>query len=121
MKLHKKKRVKITTLKRKADKVFSLWIRERDKNICITCGREGNQNGHYVSRSWMNLRYDEKNCNCQCVVCNVFKNGNMDEYALALKRKYGPDILEELNARKVIKPYDARFLEEIIKKYAGDN
>jgi hypothetical protein len=30
----------------------------------------------------------------------MFKKGNMDEYAVKLQRKYGPQILEELNQLK---------------------
>lgn len=113
------KRVSVSALKKRADKVFSLWIRNRDK-MCVTCGSRSNlQCGHYVSRSWSALRYDEKNCNAQCVGCNVFKRGNMDEYARFLIRCYGPDILDELAARK--KPYQLKIpeLQAIIKKYAG--
>lgn len=58
------------------------------------------QCGHYVSRSHLSLRYDERNCHPQCVGCNIFKSGAMDEYALALVRQYGDGILEELGREK---------------------
>ena len=117
------KKPKIKTLIKELDRVFSLFIRKRDHNICITCGKKMTLNqsqcGHYVSRKWLSLRWDEKNCNCQCVSCNVFKHGNMDEYALALKKKYGSRILEELNKKKnEIVKFTADKLTELIKHYS---
>lgn len=112
------KRKSVSSLKKEADRVFSLWIRARDGR-CVTCGSMYKlQAGHYVSRSWSSLRYDEKNVNCQCLSCNVFKRGNMDEYARFMIRNYGPDILNELALKKF--PYQFRIseLEEIIKKYS---
>lgn len=94
----------LSEVKKEFDRVFSIFIRQRDKGICFTCGDtkwwKYQQNGHYVSRTHMSLRYDEKNCNCQCMGCNVFRHGNMDMYALALIKKYGVGILEELNKKK---------------------
>lgn len=107
-------------LKKEADRVFSLWIRARDGR-CVTCGSTANlQNGHYVSRSWSALRFDEVNCNAQCVGCNVFKKGNMDEYARFLLRRYGPDVLDELAAKKKTYQLKRKELEQIIQKYSAD-
>lgn len=90
--------------KKELDMWFSIYIRMRDNGVCFTCGSKTfwkyQQNGHYVSRAVLSLRWDERNCNCQCPSCNVFKHGNMDEYALALQRKHGKDILEKLNKEK---------------------
>jgi len=118
----KKKLKTISKLKTDADRVFSKWIRERDDFVCFTCGKKGDQysihNGHYVSRSHNILRYDERNCNAQCVGCNIFKSGNMDEYALRLQKKYGDNILKELHKRKqTMHQFTRQELEEIIKKY----
>lgn len=98
------KKQTISSLKKKLDKIFSEYIRKRDKARCFTCGKQGEvktmQCGHYVPRQHLVTRYSEINCNTQCVGCNVFKRGNMDEYALKLKKKYGPRVLEELNREK---------------------
>lgn len=114
----KKKAKSISWLKKEADRVFSIWIRNRDKR-CVTCGNRNNlQNGHYVSRSINILRYDERNCNAQCVGCNVFKRGNMDEYALFMIRTYGEAILSELGAiKRQLHQFSRQELEEIIAKY----
>ena len=66
----------------------------------------------------MSLYFDEKNNNVQCAACNVFKHGNLSAYAVALRKKYGPDILEELDAkRKVVKKYTRSEYEALIEKY----
>lgn len=113
-------------LKKEADRVFSIYIRQRDGGRCFTCGVrkpwKEQQNGHYVSRGFNSLRFDERNCNCQCVSCNVFRYGAMDVYALALQRKYGPDILKELaREKRKTKQYGKKDLIELIKKYSSLN
>lgn len=121
----KEKKVKgetLSELKKEFDKVFSIYIRTRDKGVCFTCGDKKHwryqQNGHYVSRTHMSLRYDEKNCNCQCMACNVFRHGNMDEYALRLVNKHGNGILEELNRKKhQIRKWSAFEMRSEIERY----
>ena len=115
----------LSYLKKKLDGVFSEYIRQRDKGVCFTCGIikswKEQQNGHYVSRSHNSLRYDERNCHCQCLPCNVFKHGNMDVYALKLVEKYGADILKELNNEKrKIKQFSAQELKDLIAKYENN-
>lgn len=116
----KKKKVKsISQLKKQADAVFSKWVRARDGK-CFTCdSRQNLQCGHYISRAINYLRYDETNCNAQCVGCNVFKNGNMPEYAIRLQRKYGENILYILHLNKqILYQFKREELEKIISKYA---
>jgi 5-methylcytosine-specific restriction endonuclease McrA len=113
-----KKLKSIKTLKTKADKVFSLWIRNREP-YCYTCGSKKNlQAGHFVSRSYLFLRYEPDNVHTQCVSCNVFKNGNMAVYALRLTDQYGEYILREFERNKRKSVANTRlFLEGIIKRY----
>ena len=114
----KSKGISISKLKKKADNVFSKWIRERDKR-CFTCGSISNlQNGHYVSRAINILRYDERNCNAQCVKCNIFNSGAMDTYALRLLSRHGKNILNDLaKDKQKLKSWTRQELEEIITKY----
>ena len=92
-----KREKSISFLKGKADKLISSYIRRRDTH-CYTCYRfleyEQRQNGHYISRSYLPLRYDPINCHTQCVGCNVFKKGNMALYALHLLKDYGQNVLQ---------------------------
>jgi len=108
--------------KKELDRVFSIYIRIRDDGKCISCGDEKHWKyqhaGHYVSRSYLSLRFNEQNVNVQCPACNIFKKGNMDEYALALQKKYGKGILDKLNKLKYkIVKYDILWYSKMIKKY----
>ena len=92
-------------LKRKADGVFSQYIRQRDeKDGCISCSAHPLasllQAGHYISRVHLSTRWDERNVNAQCMACNVWRRGNAGEYTLGLIRKYGPNIIAELVEKK---------------------
>jgi len=93
------------TLKKKFWKVFSEYIRRRDKGVCISCGKRDdwkNQDaGHYIPKTkGLSIYFDEKNVNCQCTYCNRFMHGNLTTYAIALRRKYGEEILEELEVKR---------------------
>jgi|SRR3990170_2874929 len=104
VKQSKQPKDKKAVLIKELDTVFSIFIRQRDKGVCFTCGDvkfwRFQQNGHYVSRTHQILRWSEKNCNTQCYACNIMRHGNMDEYAVALINKYGPKILLDLHKRK---------------------
>jgi hypothetical protein len=89
-------------------KVFSEYIRKRDNGICFTCGTKKDWKeqdaGHYIPAGVCQLSpalyFSEKNVNCQCTSCNRFKHGNLYVYALQLVRKYGADVILELDALK---------------------
>ena len=108
----------ITKLKKECDRVFSLWVRNRER-ACVTCGSRNNlQAGHYVSRSVNILRFDERNVHTQCVSCNIFKRGNMVEYSAFMLRKYGPDIIKKLLKEKQrLHQFTRKELEKLIKHY----
>ena len=97
----KKKKLTRSQLIKSLDKVFSIFIRQRDKGVCFTCGTKQEwkymQNGHFVSRSHYATRWDEKNCHCQCLRCNCFMSGNYPVYAERMIDKYGHEIVRELN------------------------
>lgn len=119
----KLKKSTVSQLKKKLDKVFSIWIRKRDRGVCFTCGIQRPvkqmQAGHYISRSHNSTRFDPKNVHCQCVSCNIFRRGAMDSYALALQRKYGLAILQELDKKKwEIKRWTIKELENLIEFYS---
>jgi 5-methylcytosine-specific restriction endonuclease McrA len=108
------------TLKRKLWELFSKYIRERDNWTCISCGKKCEgidcHAGHYHPRTdGLNLFFDEKNVNAQCSACNTFRHGNLTQYALGLKKKYGDQILEELDEKRkhLIQIYDNEYLKLI--------
>ncbi|MCK5611536.1 recombination protein NinG [Candidatus Pacearchaeota archaeon] len=124
MKYKKKRKV---TLKSKADKAFSRYIRLRDAIAycqkmsidlsqftrpedviakCCTCGVVKSwirmDNGHYKGRGiggGSGTYFDERNCNLQCKICNGFQGGAPAEYEDFLIEKYGDGIIQELELK----------------------
>ena len=76
-KAKEKKAFKRSALIKEADRVFSIFIRERDRGKpCITSRkkwREDFQCGHFQSRRHLNTRWYEKNAHSQCPRCNMFQ------------------------------------------------
>ena len=108
-------------------KLFSIYIRNRDKRKCITCGRQfwdeekgewslnGLEAGHYKHGV---LDFDEMNINCQCTKCNHFLSGNLSEYSLYLLQKYGKKKFEDLHNRaKQPKPLSLEEYQQKIDYY----
>jgi len=97
------------------DRVFSKFIRIRDNYSCVTCGNHGNEAGHFKKRELRSTRWDEKNVNCQCTYCNRYISGNLIEYAIYLQKKFGYEIVVELNekSKEIFKPTRSWLLEQI--------
>lgn len=99
----------IKKLDEKLWKLFSEYVRRRDAykfskgNIvkCVTCSctktwKEMDA-GHFISRSKLAIKFDEKNVNCQCKSCNgPYGSGKQYEHALAIDRMHGPGTAELL-------------------------
>lgn len=118
----KKKLTPLPKLLEKAQRVFNAHVRERDKELgCISCGAEVEQAGHYHSQGHHSaLRYDPINTNGQCRRCNMFLSGNLIKYRQGLVRKYGEQIVLELEERantNRLKKWSREELEEIINQY----
>jgi len=92
----------LSTLKKKLWKVFSKFIRERDKGICFICGRRceslGYHAGHFIPKSvgGLELYFHEDNVHGCCYHCNINLGGNLYEYGL----KLGKDRVDKLYALK---------------------
>ena len=100
---------------KKLDRVFSKYIRLRDRVDgdfckCCTCGRVKHWKemdaGHFINRRYYGVRFDERNVHAQCRYCNRFNEGEQAKYAEFLKKKCGPDIADILNASKKIYKLD---------------
>jgi len=114
------KKPTVSSLKKKCDKYFSEYIRQRDNGVCITCGTtkpwKEMQAGHYWSRSYNSTRFDPENVYCQCVGCNVFKSGNKEVYSLRLIEKGGVALLDDLSRRRLrIKQFNVVELQGMIE------
>jgi len=114
----------IKSLRRELDRVFSIYIRRRDTasdgiGRCITCGKNMLlQCGHFIKRQHSAVRWDERNSHGQCVRCNKWLHGNDGNYALAIARRYGIGVLEELIAAKhKAMKFTRADLEAMIERY----
>ena len=54
------------------------------------------QCGHFVSRAHSATRYNILNCQSQCLACNIWKHGNIAEFAARLIERYGKEQFDEL-------------------------
>lgn len=108
------------------DTIFSQYIRlkhaDKKGNVkCFTCDTEKNwkemQNGHFIPRSNMFLRFDERNCRPQDEFCNCHKHGNISQFTKRLnEEKIGiTEILYE--EAKVVYKYSRHELKELIVDY----
>ena len=115
----------ISKLKKELDKFFSLYIRLRDATAegmvqCYTCGcvkhyKSGMQCGHFQSRRHHSTRWNEHNCQPQCVKCNMFEQGEQWKFGMALNIKYGEGTSKELEflARTTLKKMRAEYEDDI--------
>jgi hypothetical protein len=118
------KRLSLSSLEKKLDRVFSEYIRLRDSDeggtgSCVTCGkllfwREG----HFIKRQHRSVRWDERNAALQGAECNTFRGGMQDEFARAIIQRYGMSTFDELMSMKhTAKKYTRSDLEELIELY----
>ena len=125
-----KTKTRATGLKAKLDKVFSQYIRLRDRMPggvfrCISCGQikpiEQADCGHYINRQHMATRFSEINCNAQYRSCNRFDEGNMQGYRRGLVQKYGEQRVLLLEAQKYeTRKYTDFEYEALIKHYRAE-
>lgn len=103
----------LSTLKKKLQDKFNLFIRLRDTKydngqayfICISCGERFTLDqmnaGHYfpVGNNEA-VRYDEDNTHGQCVECNCYNHGNLMEYKPRIIAKIGKERFERLEIKR---------------------
>jgi len=111
-----------TVLLKLAQTVFNKYIRLRDGNNCISCDYKGEGRqihcGHYMSQGGNSaLRFSELNCHSQCVQCNNYKSGNLNNYRIRLIEKIGIDEVIRLETTKNTKLWTVDELKEIIETY----
>lgn len=120
----RKKPTPLKSLRKKAWKVFSEYIRKRDKGRCICCGKRSHWKlthaSHFIHSS--SLDFSEIGINASCPRCNTFLHGNLAFYSNNLVKIYGEEVLDYLiRESKKVRKYSREDLEDIIKKYGGAN
>lgn len=141
----KRKLLSLSSLEKKAWKVFSRWIRDRDSTEglyiydyadnaircgkCFTCGSttptEGinsGHGGHFCKSGIKNIKFNERNVHLQCARCNLYLDGNEGWYAINLDKRYGTGTAEGLKELESIYRRDGYkltrdYLNLIIEKY----
>lgn len=103
------KKKTLSSEKKKAWDLMSKYVRLKasDDNgmcKCVTCGNVKHwkemQAGHYISRTHLATFLLEENIHVQCVACNMFGKGQLQEYALYIIDMYGVEKLKELRELK---------------------
>jgi len=112
---------------KKLDAVFSQYIRLRDADEngickCCTCGALHSwkevDNGHFIKRQHMALRFSEMNCHAQCRKCNWLGQGEDVKYRQFIIDKYGMNNYNLLLLQKNTTVKFTNFeLDVMIKKY----
>jgi len=94
---------------RKSDKIFSQYIRERDKWICQRCGSKSKslQNSHFHGRRKESVRFDSANCCALCFSCHQYLDSNPLEHVKWKRAQLGEKRFKALNVRaQMIKKRD---------------
>ena len=103
---------KLTTLKKKADKLWSQIIRQKGR--CEVCGDTGHLNSHHIeSRRNIALRHDIRNGCCLCSGCHTFRKDSAHQSPLFFDEWLRKNRLDDYNYIK-----DNR--NNIKKMYAAD-
>lgn len=115
------------SVKRKADNEFSTYQRlsNADDNgyvFCCTCGTpmvwKYSDNGHYIPRGELRVRWDELNTAPQCTNCNLRLGGRPHIFRQYLIEKHGIDKVLELEEKSINGEKPDRFkIIEIYKEY----
>lgn len=88
----------------RADRYFSLYIRERDRR-CVVCNTtELLTCGHLITRSFYATRWDPMNAFGQCKGCNFRHEHDPHPFTAYFLRRYGEEVYLELQ-RKSHEPY----------------
>lgn len=121
----KKKSLPLPKLKKKLWKLVSERVRRRDADEngyvkCISCPKTDHWKnmdcGHYLKATFLGTWIDERNIHAQCKRCNCYLSGNESSYAIALRKKYGETILEDLESLKTSRDkYSRAEYEELIE------
>lgn len=88
------------------DKLFSLYIRSRDKYTCQRCGTThptnamGLHNSHFYGRGNMGTRWDTENCDALCYGCHIiWGSTRREEYREYKRKQLGENKLRALDVR----------------------
>jgi hypothetical protein len=122
--------------KKRTWKAFSNYIRTRDcieylkkhpelnelQCKCVTCDsvlklRDG-QAGHFIQGRNNALLFDERGVHFQCMPCNMYKGGRIEDYYPFMLDKYGQEVIDDLKSlRYATVKYTIQELMAMEKEY----
>ncbi len=121
--LNKYSKSAIPKLKKKADTLFSRFIRKRDK-ICQKCRKtEARQCAHIFSRNNQTVRWDEENCVGMCYYCHIiWSHREPAEFIEWVQGWMGMERFEKLRKKsKILTNIFDMDINGIIEKYKEFN
>ena len=97
-----------------ADRLFSEYIRKRDKGICKRCmyapGWKKLQNSHFFGRRYRATRFHPDNCDAMCPTCHRVMGENPNAFNEWKKRQIGEKkfnaLIVKAHRGKVVKKRD---------------
>ncbi len=134
VKAKEKKQNSASFLIKKADILFSKYIRLRDsikttwtyeRCKCITCDQEYEikliQNWHFASRRFYQTRWLDKNCNAQCYMCNVWLWWEQYKHWKKIDEMYWEWTSEQImNLAKTIEKLNIEEVKQIIENIQNE-
>jgi 5-methylcytosine-specific restriction endonuclease McrA len=103
-----------------AQTAFNAYVRIRDRGKpCVSCGKPDNGThqrhaSHYRSvGACSSLRFNLKNVYASCQQCNTSKSGNLLEYRIRLKARYGESLVEWLESQNEAKRFEIEYLKRL--------
>lgn len=107
----------------KADKYFSLYVRNRDNWTCQRCGKkyeEGSpslQNSHYFGRTKESVRFDPQNCDALDFGCHRYwEKEDREGYRAFKVKQLGQKAFDALTVRACQLVKKDRKMQEIVWK-----
>jgi 5-methylcytosine-specific restriction endonuclease McrA len=79
---------------RRADTLFSLYLRKKRGYVCEKCARffpggKGLTVSHFHGRRKESVRFDEENCDILCIRCHQYFESHKTEYEVWKKKQLG--------------------------------
>lgn len=122
-----KKKLPLSSLEKKLDRVFSIFIRKRHADeggtvSCVTCGKlmhwTESHAGHFIKRQHRSTRWRPTNVHPQCPGDNTYRGGLQDEYARFIVQTYGlPEFNDLMESKHKVSKFTRSDLEDLIQSY----
>lgn len=80
------------------------YIKARDKGkLCASCDAQWSSDfdaGHFMSGAkFPRMKFDEFNIHAQCIQCNRYKEGNVEQYRIKLTERMGAEYVAALDEK----------------------